>query len=80
MKIYPHYPKPIKNKASVFTRYFKNKYSWLDSLYERSYTMKMGEFNVPLLTLYLPNEPELIHRVMVSEVKLFPKHHLQHEM
>ncbi|CAA6805973.1 MAG: Cytochrome P450 family protein [uncultured Sulfurovum sp.] len=80
MKIYPYYPKPIKNKASIFTRYFKNRRSWLNSLYERSYTMKMGEFKVPLIDIYIVNEPDLIHRVMVTEVKFFPKHHLQHEM
>jgi len=80
MKVYPHYPKPIKNKASIFIRYFKNKRSWLNGLYERSYTMKMGHFNMPGANLYIPNEPELIHRIMVSEVNLFPKHSLQHEM
>ncbi|MDQ7046265.1 MAG: cytochrome P450 [Sulfurovum sp.] len=80
MKIYPYYPKPISNKASIFTRYFKNNRSWLDSLYERSYTMKMGEFKVPLLKIFLPNEPELIRRIMVSEVEKFPKHSIQHEM
>lgn len=79
MKIYPHYPKPISTKASMITRYFKNERSWLDSLYERSYTMKMGQFKVPLIELFIPNEPELIHRIMVSEVKLFPKHRLQHK-
>ena len=80
MKIYPYYPKPIKSKASLITRYFKNERSWLNALYERSYTMKMGEFKLPLITLYIPNEPELVHRIMVSEFKLFPKHSLQHEM
>lgn len=80
MKIYPHYPKPITNKASILTRYFKNNRSWLDSLYERSYTMKMGEFKVPLIDLYIPNEPSLVHRILVTEVKLFPKHRLQHDI
>ena len=64
----------------MFTRYFKNNRSWLDSLYERSYTMKMGQFKVPLLEIFLPNEPDIIRRVMVSEVEKFPKHSIQHEM
>ena len=80
MKIYPYYPKPITNKASMFTRYFKNNRSWLDSLYERSYTMKMGEFKVPLLKFYIPNEADLLHRVMVTDVLNFPKHKLQQEL
>jgi cytochrome P450 len=80
MKIYPHYPKPVKNKVSQLMTYFKKSSSWLDSLYDRSYTMRMGEVKMPGLTLYIPNEPELVHRIMISEVKKFPKHPLQHQM
>ena len=80
MKIYPYYPKPVKNKVSQLMTYFKKSSSWLDSLYEKSYTMKMGEVKMPGLTLYIPNEPELIHRILVKDVKKFPKHPLQHEM
>ena len=80
MKRYPYFPKPIENKTALFARYFKNNHSWLNALYSRSYTMKMGQFKLPLVHLYIPNEPELIHRIMVSEFKLFPKHSLQHKM
>ncbi len=80
MKIYPHYPKTSENKFSQLMIFFKRNSSWLDGLYERSYTMLMGEVKLPTLTIYLPNEPALIHRILVSEVKLFPKHPLQHEM
>jgi len=79
MKIYPHYPKPVKNKISQFMTFFKKRSSWLDSVYERSYTMKMGHLKMPGLDVYIPNQPDLIHRVLVSEAKLFPKHPLLHE-
>jgi len=79
MKVYPHYPKPVKNKVSQFMTFFKKSSSWLDGVYERSYTMRMGRVKMPGLDLYIPNQPDLIHRVMVSEVKKFPKHPLLHE-
>ncbi len=80
MKIYPHYPKPVKNKITQYMTYIRKGRSWLDGLYERSYTMKMGRVEMPGLDLYLPNEPDLIHRVLVSEAKYFPKSHLLHEV
>ena len=80
MKIYPHYPKPVKNKISSFMTLFKKNRSWLDGLYTRSYTMRMGEVTMPKLKIFFPNEPELIHRVLVSEVKDFPKHPILHEV
>lgn len=79
MKIYPHYPKPVKNKVSQWMTFFKKKSSWLNGVYEGSYTMFMGELNLPGLKVYIPNHPQFIHRVLVSEVKLFPKSDLLHE-
>jgi cytochrome P450 len=79
MKIYPHYPKPVKNKVSQLMTFFKKSSSWLDSVYERSYTMRMGRVKMPGVDLYIPNEPELVHRVLVKEAKLFPKHPMLHE-
>ncbi len=80
MKVYPHYPKPVENKISSLMTLFKKNRSWLDGLYARSYTMKMGEVRMPGVTLYMPNEPELVHRVLVAEAKLFPKNRLLHEV
>lgn len=59
--------------------FFTKSNSWLDGLYERSYTMKMGRVTLPRLDMYIPNEPELIHRIMIEEVNLFPKHPLLQE-
>ncbi|MDQ7085953.1 MAG: cytochrome P450 [Sulfurovum sp.] len=79
MKIYPHYPKPVKKKISQFMTFFIKGSSWLDGVYERSYTMKMGVVKMPGILVYIPNQPELIHRILVTETKCFPKHTLLHE-
>jgi len=79
MKIYPHYPKPVKNKVSQFMTFFKKSSSWLDGVYERSYTMRMGRVKMPGVDLHIPNEPELVHRILIKESALFPKHPLLHE-
>ncbi|WP_375055674.1 cytochrome P450 [Zobellella sp. DQSA1] len=72
----PVFPKPAKSKASLWKVFFKKRRSWLDALYERSYGMKMGEFNLPGLRLYMINQPELVRRVMVQDVGQFPKHQM----
>jgi len=80
MKQYPYYPKPSESKVSALMTLFKKNRSWLDGLYAKSYRMKMGHVRLPGADLYIPNEPELIHRVLVSDVKNFPKNPLLHEV
>ena len=72
----PFFPQPLTNKASLFFTFFKKRRSWLDGLYERSYTMKMGRVKMPGLDLHVINQPDLVHRVLVDEVKEFPKNQL----
>lgn len=72
----PFFPQPLKNKASLFFTFFKKRRSWLDGLYERSYTMKMGRVKMPRLDLHVINQPDLVHRVLVDDVKEFPKNQL----
>lgn len=72
----PFFPKPLTNKASLFFTFFKKRRSWLDGLYERSYSMKMGRVKMPGLDLHVINQPDLVHRVLVDEVKEFPKNQL----
>lgn len=48
----------------------------MDGLYERSYGMKMGRVKMPGLDLHVVNQPELVHRVLVDDVKEFPKNEL----
>lgn len=72
----PVFPTPAKSKASLWKVFFKKRHSWLDALYARSYQMKMGQFSLPGLELYMVNQPDLVRRVMVSEVEQFPKHQM----
>jgi cytochrome P450 len=76
----PFHPKPTKNKASLLFTFLKKRRSWLDGLYERSYKMKMGRVKMPGLDLYVVNEPKEVKRIMVDEVREFPKNELLHEL
>lgn len=70
----PHYPAPQAERPSAWRMFFSKRRSWLDSLYARSYRMKMGEVHLPGVDLYMVNEPALVRRVMVEESASFPKH------
>lgn len=70
----PHYPAPQAERPSAWRMFFSKRRSWLDSLYARSYQMKMGEVHLPGVDLYMVNEPALVRRVMVEEAAAFPKH------
>jgi cytochrome P450 len=72
----PAYPTPRKHKASRFLMFFSARRSWLDSLYERSYRMQMGEVHLPGLDLYMVNEPALVRQVLVEQAAQFPKSEL----
>lgn len=72
----PHYPTPSAERPSVWGMFFSKRRSWLDSLYARSYHMKMGEVHLPGVDLFMVNEPALVRRVMVDEAAAFPKHEM----
>lgn len=72
----PFFPKPLSNKASLFFTFFKKRRSWLDGLYERSYAMKMGRVKMPGVDLHVINQPELVHKILVDDVKEYPKNEL----
>jgi cytochrome P450 len=76
----PFHPKPHKNKASLFTTLFLKRRSWLDGLYEKSYGMQMGRVKMPGLDLHVVNDPIEVRRIMVDEVREFPKSELLHEL
>ena len=72
----PAYPQPKKTKASRLLMFFSVRRSWLDSLYERSYRMQMGEVHLPGLDLYMVNEPALVKQVLTEQSAAFPKSEL----
>lgn len=69
----PVYPRPRGTKASQWLMFFSARRSWLDALYERSYSMQMGEVHLPGLDLYMVNEPALVKKVMQEQSSNFPK-------
>lgn len=76
----PPYPIPHKTKHSLLKRFFTGQISWLHTLFEKSYTMKMGEIKLPKLDFFIVNETSLVKRILVDEMKKFPKHQLLEEL
>lgn len=75
----PAYPKAHPERASKLSMFWHARRSWMDALFERSYTMQMGEVHLPGVDLYMLNDTKEVKRVMQSEAELFPKSHLLHE-
>ena len=69
----PAYPSPRKSRISGLMMFFSARHSWLDTLYERSYKMQMGEVHLPGLDMYMVNEPALVRRLMTDDYASFPK-------
>lgn len=70
----PPFPAPLKSKAKAVRRFFSSSKSWIHVLFEKSYTMKMGEVHVPRLDVYMPNELALVDEVMNDRDRIYPKH------
>lgn len=76
----PFFPKPYKNKASTLLTFLLKRRSWLDGLYERSYKMQTGYVKMPNFDLYVINDTKEVNRMMVDEVREFPKSAFLHEL
>lgn len=76
----PFFPKPYKNKASTLLTFLLKRRSWLDGLYERSYKMQTGYVKMPNFDLYVVNNTKEVKRIMVNEVRQFPKSAFLHEL
>ncbi|RTJ21557.1 cytochrome P450 [Campylobacter jejuni] len=76
----PFFPKPYKNKASTLLTFLLKRRSWLDGLYERSYKMQSGYVKMPNFDLYVINDTKEVKRMMVDEVREFPKSAFLHEL
>ena len=75
----PPFPLPHKDRSSFFARFWRCWHSWIHGLFEKSYTMFMGEIRMPGLHLYIANELPLVEWVM-DEARQFPKHRLMVEV
>ena len=72
----PAYPRPRPGRIAGWMMFFKARHSWMNSLFERSYRMKMGEVHLFGRHVYMVNEPKWVKHVMVDAVAQYPKHHL----
>lgn len=80
MHFKPPYPIPHKTKSSFILRFLRGWNSWLDVLFEKSYTMKMGQFSQPGMTAYMVNDPDWVKQILVKNPKAYPKHQMMHRM
>lgn len=80
MSFIPPYPVPHRNKASLVKRFFEGWNSWIHTLFERSYTMKMGEIHLPKLDFYIANDLAIVDEVMDDKQRTYPKHEFLREL
>lgn len=70
----PPYPIPHKSKSSLFKRFLTGWDSWIHTLFEKSYTMKLGDIRLPKLDFFIANDPPIVDEVMEDREGIYPKH------
>lgn len=80
MPFTPPYPKPHTRKSTFLLRFLRGWHSWLHILFERSYTMKMGQIAQPGMRAYMINDLAWVRRILVETPSDYPKHRLLHQM
>ncbi len=70
----PPYPEPLKTKAGLLRRFVIGWDSWIHTLFERSYTMKMGQVSLPGMKLFIVNDLDIVGRVLDDPRREYPKH------
>ena len=80
MGVCPFHPKPHSSKAGLITTFFLKRRSWLDGLYEKSYKMRVGRVKMPGFDLFVVNDPNEVRKIMIDNVKEFPKSDMLHEL
>jgi cytochrome P450 len=69
----PPYPEPPKSKRTRIKRFLTGWHSWIHVLFEKSYTMKMGEIRMPGQIMYIANELPLVDKILRGGTA-YPKH------
>ncbi len=69
----PPYPQPPKSKRGLVKRFLRGWHSWIHVLFDKSYTMKMGEIHTPGRTMYIANELTLVDQILRGGTA-YPKH------
>lgn len=76
----PPKPVPHEKKLNPLRRFFVTMHNSLDSLYARSYRMKLGDVRMVGRTMYFVNQPDLVSRVLLGDVERYPKSDLMATM
>ena len=82
----PPYPRPLPNQNRLLqammrpVKFLGSMRCSLSSLVERSYSMYLGEVGLPHKKVYMPNDPDLVQRVLVDDIANFPKSHVVADM
>jgi cytochrome P450 len=76
----PPYPTPLKTKPGLMKRLWIGWHSWIHSLSESAYSMKMGGTRLARVMIYIVNEMPLVTRVLDDEKREFPKHWLLNDL
>lgn len=80
MRVCPFHPKPHNSKAGLITTFLIKRRSWLDGLYAKSYKMRAGRVKMPGFDLFVVNDPKEVRKIMIDNVKEFPKSDMLHEL
>lgn len=75
----PPYPKPHPRQLSWLGRAIAGWGSSIHTLFERSYTMKMGEIRMPGFHFFIPNTMDLTQHIL-QDPQAYPKHDFLHEV
>ena len=69
----PPYPEPPKSKRGLIKRFLRGWHSWIHVLFDKSYTMKMGEIRMPGQTMYIANELPLVDKICLLYTSPSPR-------
>ena len=69
----PPKPRSHKRKLSPLRRILEVRHSSISVLFDRSYSMHLGDFWTPSRMVYILNQPSLVDRVLVKQADKFPK-------
>lgn len=69
----PPKPAPHARKLSPLRRILQVRHSSISVLYDRSYSMHLGDVWTPSRRVYFLNQPDLVQRILVKQADKFPK-------
>jgi cytochrome P450 len=70
----PPFPVPQRRKMPPLRRFVTGWNSWIHTLFEKSYTMKLGDVALRRFDLFVANDPEIVEQVLDDRNDAYPKH------